>query len=81
VNRTALASAQEGFREEMTRIKQTVGRPLETLDSFRLLLDAQQDILRAVIKYNRTQYRLFVAIGISPLETADASRTCDPAPH
>ncbi len=70
ITRAQLALAEEGFREEMERIKKSVGRPLETLDSFRQLSDAQQDILRAVVVYNAAQYRLFVAIGMSPLLNA-----------
>ncbi len=75
VARKQLASAEEGYREEMTRIKQTVGRPLETLDSFRQLVDARQEIFRTVVAYNSAQYRLFVAVGMSPLMSN--SHVCD----
>jgi outer membrane protein TolC len=67
--RTQLKVAEEGFHEEMIRIKGTVARALETIDSFRQLLDAQQEILHAVVIYNAAQYRLFVAVGASPLES------------
>lgn len=70
--REQLRIAEEGFREEMTRIKQVVGRPLETIDSFRQLLDARQEILAAVIAYNAAQYRLLVAVGFSPLHSPEA---------
>jgi outer membrane protein TolC len=65
--RTQLKVAEEGSHEEMIRIKGTVARALETIDSFRQLLDAQQEILHAVVIYNAAQYRLFVAVGASPL--------------
>ena len=74
VTRAQLALAGEGFREEMARIKQDVSRPLEVLDSFRQLLDARQDILAATIAYNAAQYRLFVAVGYSPLQSSGACR-------
>ncbi len=67
ITRAQLDLAEEGFREEMERIKKSVGRPLETLDSFRQLSDAQQAVLRAVVIYNAAQYRLLVAVGMSPL--------------
>jgi outer membrane protein TolC len=67
--RSQLSSAEDGFREEMIRIKQTVGRPFETIDSFRLLLAARQEAVRAVIEHNAAQYRLWVAVGFSPLQS------------
>jgi outer membrane protein TolC len=67
ITRSQLCLAEEGFSEEMERIKKSVGRPLETLDSFRQLSDAQQAVLRAVVVYNAAQYRLLVVIGWSPL--------------
>lgn len=79
MTRTQLAAAEDGFREEMARIKQAVGRPLEAIDSFRQLLDARQDILVAVIAYNMAQYRLFVAVGLSPLQPSEAG-WCEPSP-
>ena len=71
LTRGELTVAEEGAREEMLRTKQGVGRPLEAIDSFRQLLDARQDILRAVIIYNVAQYRLFVAVGYSPLQSVE----------
>jgi outer membrane protein TolC len=69
VARSQLTAAEEGFREEMIRIKQTIGRPLETIDSFRLLLAARQEVVRSVIEHNAAQYRLWVAVGFSPLQS------------
>jgi outer membrane protein TolC len=74
-----LALSEEGFQEEMTRIKEFVGRPLELIDSFRQLNDARQEIFRTVIAYNAAQYRLFVAIGFSPLQSPETGISCDQA--
>jgi outer membrane protein TolC len=68
--RAELARANEGAREEMTRIRKTIGRPLETLDSIRQQIEARQELLRAVVAYNAAQYRLLVAVGASPLRPA-----------
>jgi outer membrane protein TolC len=66
VARRAFTSADEGFREEMLRIKQLPGFPLEAIDSFRLLVDSRQELVRAVMGYNIAQFRLFVAVGVTP---------------
>jgi outer membrane protein TolC len=67
VAKKALADAEEGFRLEDERIRQAFGRPLETLDSFQQLLDARQEMLRAIVAYDVAQFRLFVAVGLNPL--------------
>jgi len=64
---TSLSAAEEGFRLESERIRQGEGRrPIETLDSFRQLLESRQELLRAVIAFNVAQFRLFVAVGQTP---------------
>lgn len=67
----SLAAAEEGFKLEMERIKQGQGRPIEVLDSFRQLLEARQEMLRAVIAFDIAQFRLFVAVGRNPSEEAN----------
>lgn len=64
--RTALAIADEGFKLEVQRIHDGFGRPIETLDSFRQLLDARQEVIRAKIAFDIAQFRLFVAVGKTP---------------
>jgi outer membrane protein TolC len=63
VARDALAVAEEGFRLEADRIRQGQGLPIETLDSFRQLLDARQEVVRAVVAYDVAQFRLYAATG------------------
>jgi outer membrane protein TolC len=66
----ALAIAEEGAQLELTRIKQAVGLPLTVLDSFRQLAEARQELVRALVEFNVSQFRLFVALGLSPLAQA-----------
>lgn len=63
VARDALATAEEGFRLEVDRIRQGQGLPIEVLDSFRQLLDARQEAVRAVVAYDVAQFRLYAATG------------------
>jgi outer membrane protein TolC len=61
-----LATAQTGFREDLDRIRGTVAKPIELTNSLDLLSEARQNHLRAIIDYNRAQFRLFVALGSPP---------------
>jgi outer membrane protein TolC len=60
--RIALAAAEEGFKLESDRIKQGLGRPIETLDSFQQFLDARMELVRAIAGFNIAQFRLFTAL-------------------
>ena len=66
VAKTALSIAEEGFRLDADRIKLGQGRPIEALDSFRQLLSARLEILRAIIAFDVAQFRLWVALGSTP---------------
>ena len=67
IARTALGIAEEGFRLDAERIRLGQGRPIETLDSFRQLLDARQELLRSTIAFDIWQMRLWVALGSDPM--------------
>lgn len=69
--RTSVKIAIDGFTQEMLRIRQGQGLPLEVLDSFRQLLDSRLELNRATLAYDFAQFRLFVALGSSPLNRAD----------
>jgi outer membrane protein TolC len=70
--KAALASAEEGFRLEQSRIREGFGRPLEAIDSFRQLLDSRRELVRALVAFDVAQFRLYVAVGSDPLATAPA---------
>jgi hypothetical protein len=57
------------FRLEAERIKLGQGRPIETLDSFRQLLQSRLELSRAIVAFDVAQFQLFVALGSNP-ETA-----------
>ena len=42
--------------------------PIEAINSITRLSSALQQLLSAVIEYNRAEIRLFVALGTSPVE-------------
>ncbi len=59
----ALSAAEEGFRLETDRTRQGQGLPIETLDSFRQLLDTRLEVIRAIVAYDVAQFRLYAAVG------------------
>ena len=61
-----LATAEAGFREELTRTRGGVGLPIEVVNSLDLLTRARQDVITAIIEYDQAQFRLFVALGNPP---------------
>ncbi len=61
-----LRSAEAGFREDLERIRNTVGRPLEVVNSLQLLNQARAARIHAVTDYNKAEMRLFVALGSPP---------------
>lgn len=75
-----LASAEAGFQEDLLRIRNTVGRPIEVVNSLRLLNDSRVARLRAVTDYNKAEFRLFVALGTPPPLGRNAAAPLPPAP-
>ncbi len=74
------ASAERGFREDIERIHNTVGRPLEVVNSLQLLNQARVDLIRAITDYNQAEFRLFVALGSPPPLSEPASTPLPAAP-
>lgn len=77
---TAFTLAEEGFRLEAERIRQGLGRPIETLDSFRQLLDGRQELIRAIVAFDVAQFRLFTAVGSNPLASSVGTAVVVPIP-
>lgn len=65
----AVRTGLNGFREDLERIRGTVGLPIEVLDSLRLLARARQEYLNAIVDYNEAQFELYVALGQPPANT------------
>lgn len=62
----AVRASQEGYREDLARIRGGQGLPLEVLDSVRLLSRSRTEYLDSIIDYNRAQFQLWVALGRPP---------------
>ena len=80
VTRRQLATSERGFREDLDRIRGTVGLPIELTNSLDLLSEARQNHLKAILNYNRAQVRLFVALGSPPPLDRPADAPLPPAP-
>lgn len=64
---TQLVTAERGAQEEIIRTRAGEALPLEALNNIERLNEARQQLLTAVIDYNRAEIRLLVALGQSPL--------------
>ncbi len=58
-----LAAALRGAEEEMIRTRAGQGLPIEALNSIKLLAQARQDAIIAVVDYDIAEFRLFAAVG------------------
>jgi outer membrane protein TolC len=79
IDRVELASAEAGYREDLARARGAVGRPIEVLDSLKLLNRARQNLIRATVGFDQAQFALFVALG-SPPPTGPAAGPLPPVP-
>jgi outer membrane protein TolC len=61
-----LKRAQDGFDHDLQRVRGLEGRPIEVLNSVRLLAAARQEFVLALTQYNQAQLRLFVSMGQPP---------------
>jgi outer membrane protein TolC len=75
-----VASAEAGFQEDVQRIRNTVGRPLEVVNSLQLANEARIARIRAVTDYNKAEFRLFVSLGAPPPLGGSARAPLPPAP-
>ncbi len=64
--RNGLRSAEDGYRQDQTRLRESLSLPIEALDSLRLLSDARVSLIEAITRANRTQFALFVSLGAPP---------------
>lgn len=75
----AIQAGTQAFAEDMERIQGAEGRPLEAIDSLRILAKSRIDYLNAILDYNKAQFELYVALG-KPSSTL-LLRTADPQGH
>ena len=62
----AVRTGIDAFDEDLLRIKNNQGLPIEVLDSLRLLGRARFEYLEAISAYNAAQFELYVALGQPP---------------
>jgi len=73
IARKAVESAIESLGLNENRIRGGNGLPIELLQSIQALDRARLNYLQAVTSFNKAQFRLYVAVGTSPLAAADSS--------
>jgi outer membrane protein TolC len=66
VARAGLQTAEDGYRQDQARLRESLSLPIEALDSLRLLSDAKVTLIEAITRANRTQFALFVSLGAPP---------------
>ena len=62
----AVRTGIDSFDEDMLRIRNNQGLPIEVLDSLRLLGRARFEYLESITEYNNAQFELYVALGQPP---------------
>ncbi len=64
----AVAAGARAFQEDLLRTRNNPreARPIEVLDSLRLLRTSRQQLLAAIIDYNTAHFELYVAMGQPP---------------
>jgi len=71
----AVRSSVQGFALDLERIRQAVPqdeakqpRPIEVIDSLKLLAEAKRGFLDAIVDYNQAHFEIYVATGQPPAE-------------
>jgi outer membrane protein TolC len=67
VARKEMATATSSYREDLLRIRNKEGRPIEVLISANQLATARLNFIRAIIEHDIAQFRLHVALGQPPI--------------
>jgi outer membrane protein TolC len=67
-----LETAVQGYQRDLKGVRGFTALPIELLQSSELLYQARQELLRTIIAFDESQFRLFVALGQPPtLAVAD----------
>ncbi len=85
IAREGLNTARDGFRRDIERAEQAVPnqqdrtpRPIEVVNSLKLLIEARRRLIRTIVGYDQAQFRLFVAMGSPPPLDQPADPTSPP---
>jgi outer membrane protein TolC len=63
ITEQAIQSAENSYDRNVSRIRESIGLPIEALQSVRALEEARRAYLSSVIGYNEAQFRLQWALG------------------
>jgi outer membrane protein TolC len=66
VARQELRTSHAGFHEDLPRIRNNLGRPIEVINSLNLLAGSRTNLIDALVRYDQAQFRLWVALGSPP---------------
>jgi outer membrane protein TolC len=66
IARISLESADAGYRQDRALLRESLSRPIEAVNSLRLLGTARADFVAAITRSNQSQFSLFVALGSPP---------------
>lgn len=66
IARAELISSEKGFREDFLRSRDNLGKPIEVINSLNLLADARIHLIQALVEFDQSQFRLWVALGSPP---------------
>lgn len=58
-----MRDALETFEQSAVRIRALAGLPLEALQAVQIVATARENLLRAIVRYNQSQFRLMRAVG------------------
>lgn len=64
--RAAMASAEAGYREDRALLRDSLARPIEAVNSLRLLNQSRLEWIAAITRANQAQFALFVSLGSPP---------------
>ncbi len=66
IARAELVSSDKGFREDFLRSRDNLGKPIEVINSLHLLAEARIHLINALVEFDQSQFRLWVALGSPP---------------
>jgi outer membrane protein TolC len=72
IARNSVETAIESLQLNENRIRGGNGLPIELLQSIQALDRARLNYLQAITSFNKAQFRLYVAVGTSPLAASEA---------
>jgi len=80
IERRNVQESTEGFQRDLQSIIGGVALPIEVLDNAERLAKARQDLLAALISFDRAQFQLFVALGQPPNLVVEDDKPPPPPP-